>query len=253
VELETLEEELDRDTVLLTVMHANNEVGTIEPVGELAALAHQVGAVVHTDAAQSAGKIPVDVEDLGVDLLSLAGHKIYGPKGIGALYVREGTPFEPFVHGAGHEGGRRSGTESALLAIGLGMACRTAQQKMSENLRIGLLRDRLWENLQGALGEAVVLQGHPAARLPNTLNVAFRDRIGSDLLARCPGLAASTGAACHGGDAELSDTLKAMGVAPAVGAGSIRLSLGRLTTEAEVDHAARLLIAACEGAAPADG
>jgi cysteine desulfurase len=243
-----LERELDRDVLLLTIMHANNEVGTIEPIAELAQLARQVGAVVHTDAAQSAGKIPVDVEQLDVDLLSLAGHKLYGPKGIGALYIRRGTPFEPFVHGAGHESGRRSGTESALLAVGLGMACELAREDMAVNVRIQVLRDRLWERLRGALGEAVVLQGHLELRLPNTLNVAFRGRRGGEVLAACPGLAASTGAACHGGDTRLSDTLRAMGVDPEVGAGTVRLSLGRHTSEAEVNAAAELLIAACRGA-----
>jgi cysteine desulfurase len=243
-----LERELDRDVLLLTIMHANNEVGTIEPIAELAQLARQVGAVVHTDAAQSAGKIPVDVEQLDVDLLSLAGHKLYGPKGIGGLYIRRGTPFEPFVHGAGHESGRRSGTESALLAVGLGMACELAREDMAVNVRIQVLRDRLWERLRGALGEAVVLQGHLELCLPNTLNVAFRGRRGGEVLAACPGLAASTGAACHGGDTRLSDTLRAMGVDPEVGAGTVRLSLGRHTSEAEVNAAAELLIAACRGA-----
>jgi cysteine desulfurase len=241
-----LEERLDTDVVLLTVMHANNEVGTIQRIDELAELACRAGAFVHTDAAQSAGKVPVDVRELGVDLLSVAGHKIYGPKGIGALYVRQGIPFEPFLHGAGHEGGRRSGTESALLAVGLGMACELAHHKMAENLRVQILRDRLWDMLREALGEEVILQGHPHERLPNTLNLAFRGRIGAEILARCPRLAASTGAACHSGRAELSDTLQAMGVDPTVGAGSIRLSLGRHTTEAEIQAAARMLIVACD-------
>ena len=240
-----LRRQLDKQIVLVTVMHANNEVGTIEPMRELADLAHQVGARVHTDAAQSAGKIPVNVDELGVDLLSLAGHKLYAPKGVGVLYVRGGTPFEPFVHGAGHEGGRRSGTESALLAVGLGMACLLARESLGGNVRLRLLRDRLWQLLHDALGDGVVLQGHPDERLPNTLSVAFRGRVGSEVLARCPGLAASTGAACHDGATELSDTLAAMGVAPELGLGSVRLSLGRYTTETEVDAAARLLIAAC--------
>jgi cysteine desulfurase len=233
------------DLVLVTVMHANNEVGTIQPVAELAAWAHRAGATVHTDAAQSAGKIPVDVQELGVDLLSLACHKLYGPKGVGALYIRESTPFEPLVRGAGHEGGRRSGTESALLAVGLGMACAVARRRLGDAVRIRVLRDRLWELLRGELGEEVVLLGHAVQRLPNTLAVGFRGRRGDELLARCPGLAASTGAACHPGGAELSPTLRAMGVAPEVGAGAVRLSLGRRTTEQEIVEAARLLVAAC--------
>jgi cysteine desulfurase len=240
-----LQRDMDGDTVLVTVMHANNEVGTIQPITELAALAHSLGAVMHTDAAQSAGKIPVDVHELDVDLLSLAGHKIYGPKGVGALYVRAGTPFEPLLRGAGHEQGRRSGTESALLAVGLGMACETAARVMSENIRILRLRDRLWQLLQAGLGDDVILQGHPQERLPNTLNVAFRGRTGAELLAKCPQLAASTGAACHSGSTQLSDTLQAMGVSPEIGAGSVRLSLGRQTSEADIVQAARILVKAC--------
>ncbi len=235
---------LGEDLLLLTVMHANNEVGTLQPVPELAQLAHKVGALVHTDAAQSVGKVPVDVRELGVDLLSLAGHKLYAPKGCGALYVRTGTALEPLVHGAGHEAGRRSGTESALLAVGLGAACALAAKNLTSYARVGYLRDRLWDRLHTALGEKVILQGHPATRLPNTLNVAFRNCRGDEILARCPELAASTGAACHGGSTTLSATLQAMGVAPEVGVGTVRLSLGLHTQEEEVDAAASLLVAA---------
>jgi cysteine desulfurase len=241
---EELEPYLDGDLVLLTVMHANNEVGTVQPVRALADLAHRVGALVHTDAAQSAGKIPVRVADLGVDLLSLAGHKLYAPKGVGALYVRQGVVLEPLIHGAGHEGGRRAGTESALLAVGLGAACALAQRELAKAEQISHLRDRLWDQLHQSLGAGVVLQGHPQARLPNTLNIAFVGQMGEVILNRCPGLAASTGAACHGGGAELSDTLRAMAVVPTTGAGTVRLSLGRHTTPEEIDRAAAALIAA---------
>ncbi|MHB8079301.1 MAG: cysteine desulfurase family protein [Candidatus Krumholzibacteriia bacterium] len=204
----------DRGTevALVSIMHANNETGALQPVAELARRARAAGALFHTDAAQSCGKVPVGVDDLGVDLLSLAGHKLYGPKGIGALYVRRGTPWTPLILGAAHERGRRAGTESALLCAGL--------------------------------GSGVVLLGPVAERLPNTLCVGFRGLFGGDLLASCPELAASTGAACHAGGRELSATLRAMGVAPEIGLGAVRLSLGRDNTAEEVARAAEMLSAA---------
>jgi len=241
----------DAETLLVSVMHANNETGTLQPVAALARLARAAGALFHTDAAQSAGKVPVDVEELGCDLLSLAGHKLYGPKGVGALYVRPGTSWEPLVHGAGHEGGRRAGTESALLAAGLGAACAAAAAALPRADGVRLLRDRLWERLREGLGEALLLLGHPRERLPNTLYVGLRGVAGSDVLARCPGLAASTGAACHGGGARLSAVLRAMGADPAWGAGAVRLSLGRHTTAEEIDRAAEMLVAAARAAGAA--
>jgi cysteine desulfurase len=240
----SLERVLGQDLLLVTVMHANNEVGTVQPIPELAELAHRVGAIIHTDAAQSAGKTPVKVDEMKVDLLSVAGHKLYAPKGVGALYVRRGTELEPLIHGAGHEGGRRSGTESALLAVGLGAACAAAGRDLASYRSVNILRDRLWEKLRGGLGDSVLMQGHPSFRLPNTLSVAFVGCLGQEILSACPDLAASTGAACHGGGTHLSDTLRAMGVAPEVGAGTVRLSLGKHTTAAEVDRAAEMLIAA---------
>ena len=224
------------DTALVSVMHANNEVGTIQPVAEIARIARERGVLCHTDAAQSAGKIPVRVRDLGVDLLSLAGHKLYAPKGVGALFVRRGVTLTPLVHGGGHEGGRRAGTESALLAAGLGAACHLAETDPCEE-RVRELRDRLWNGLRARLGDRVVLNGHPDRRLPNTLNVSLPGRYGDEILARMPELAASTGSACHTGERALSPVLAAMGVPPAVGHGAIRLSVGRGTTEADVDTA----------------
>lgn len=221
-------------TILISVMHANNEVGTIQPIAEIGAIAREFGVVFHTDAAQSVGKIRTEVDALGVDLLTIAGHKLYAPKGVGALYVRRGIRLEPLIHGAGHEGGRRAGTESALLAVALGAACHLARD-LSPMLRIGALRDRLWERLQGLLGGGVVLNGHPRHRLPNTLNVSFVGHVGAAVLARLDGIAASTGSACHAGRIELSPVLSAMGLAPEVGAGAIRFSLGRPTTEREID------------------
>jgi cysteine desulfurase len=222
-------------TILVSVMHANNEVGTIEPVAEIAAIAHAHGVLVHTDAAQSVGKIPVRVDELGADLLTIAGHKLYAPKGVGALYVRRGVALEPLIHGAGHESGRRAGTESVLLAAALGAACELASDlhPLEETRR---LRDRLWEGLRARFGVDVVLNGHPTERLPNTLNVSFVGRVGADVLAALDGVAASTGAACHADSVELSPVLRAMGVAPVVGMGAVRLTLGRMTTGAEIDE-----------------
>lgn len=222
-------------TILVSVMHANNEVGTIEPIAEVAAIAHEHGVLVHTDAAQSIGKIRARVDELGVDLLTIAGHKLYAPKGVGALYVRRGVTLEPLIHGAGHESGRRAGTESVLLAAALGEACELAADlhPLEETRR---LRDRLWDGLHARFGDGVVLNGHPTDRLPNTLNVSFVGRVGADILAELDGVAASTGAACHADSVELSPVLRAMGVPPAVGMGAVRLSLGRMTTETEIDE-----------------
>lgn len=221
-------------TILVSIMHANNEVGTIEPIEDCARIAQTHGTLFHTDAAQSVGKVPTRVDALGVDLLSIAGHKLYAPKGVGALFVRRGTSLEPLIHGAGHEGGRRAGTESALLAAGLGKACELAQD-LSPMHRICGLRDHFWQALREHFGNRVALNGHPTHRLPNTLNVSFVGKAGGQILERLDGVAASTGSACHAGRIELSPVLKAMGVAPEVGMGAIRFSLGRGTTREDID------------------
>jgi cysteine desulfurase len=221
-------------TILVSIMQANNEVGTIQPIETCARMAHEHGVLFHTDAAQSVGKIPTGVNELGVDLLSIAGHKAYAPKGIGALFVRRGVRLEPLIHGAGHESGRRAGTESALLAVGLGKACDLARD-LGPMDRVCGLRDHFWQELQKQFGNHVVLNGHPARRLPNTLNVSFVGRIGAELLERLDGVAASTGSACHSGRIELSPVLKAMRIAPEVGMGAIRFSLGRTTTRDHID------------------
>ena len=228
-------------TILASLMHANSEVGAIQPIAECARIARERGVLFHTDAAQSVGKIATDVGELGVDLLSLVGHKLYAPKGVGALYVRRGVVLEPLIHGGGHEGGRRSGTESALLTTGLGEACALAKD-LAPMAGVQALRDRLWDGLRDAFGERVVLNGPPELRLPNTLNVSFVGEVGADLLQRLDGVAASTGPACHSGRVELSATLAAMGVAPEAGMGAIRFSLGRETTAQEIDAAVGRLI-----------
>jgi len=227
-------------TILITVMHANNEVGTIQPIEEISKIAKERGLVFHTDAAQSVGKIVTKVDELRVDLLSLAGHKLYAPKGVGALYIREGTPIEPLIHGAGHESGRRAGTENVLLIVGLGKACDVAKKYVGDD-RICSMRDRFWKLLQDNFGEKVVLNGHPLHRLPNTLNVSFVGKAGGELLSRLDGVAASTGAACHSGSVELSPVLKAMGISTEVGMGAVRFSLGRTTTIQELERVVQLL------------
>ncbi len=225
---------------LISIMHANNEVGTIQPIAQIAAVAREHGIPVHTDAAQSVGKIPVRIDELGVDFLSIAGHKVYAPKGIGALYIRRGNSIEPLIHGAAHESGRRAGTESALLTTALGTACEIA------NPWIGMpgvrhLRDLFWQHLRAEFGNHVALNGHPTHRLPNTLNVSFIGGVGADILARIPELAASTGSACHSGEITLSPVLKAMGISPEAGMGAIRFSLGRSTTQEEIEWVIRRL------------
>jgi cysteine desulfurase len=221
-------------TILVSIMHANNEVGTIQPIEECARISHGHGVLFHTDAAQSVGKIPTRINELGVDLLSIAGHKVYAPKGVGALFVRRGVSIEPLIHGAGHEGGRRAGTESALLAVGLGKACGLALDLTLMD-RMRTLRDHFWQALRERFGNRVALNGHPTHRLPNTLNVSFVGRIGADILERLNGVAASTGSACHADRIELSPVLEAMGVTPEVGMGAIRFSLGRRTTHGEIN------------------
>jgi cysteine desulfurase len=231
---------LTAGTILISVMHANNEVGTIQPIREIAGRAREAGVLFHTDAAQSVGKVPADVDTLGVDLLSVAGHKLYGPKGVGALYIRKGTRIEPLIHGAGHEGGRRAGTENVLLTVALGAACAVAATRIGM-AEVQTLRDFFWDKLKGAFGDAVTLNGHPTERLPNTLNVNFIGRIGAEVLAKLPGVAASTGSACHAGSVTLSPVLAAMGVPQEQGMGAIRFSLGRFTTREDLEEVLTLL------------
>jgi cysteine desulfurase len=242
VDLGALATVLRAPTLVLSVMHANNETGVIQPISAIASAARAAGALMHVDASQSAGKLPVDVTELGADLLTLAGHKLYAPKGVGALYVRRGIHLEPLIHGAGHESGRRAGTENVPYLVALGVACRLASSDLeAESVRQRALRDRLWHRILDRLGEQVVMNGWPAERLPNTLNVSFIGLSGAELLAAIPDIAASTGSACHDGRVQFSPVLTAMNVDARVAAGAIRLSLGRQTTEDEIDRAAHLL------------
>jgi len=245
VDPEAVAAALRPDTALVSIMHANNEVGTLQPVAEIAALAHGRGALMHTDAAQSAGKVALDVEALGVDLLTLAGHKFHAPKGIGALYVRAGTPISALLAGAGHEQGLRPGTENVAQIVALGAAARLARERLPEaHAHLRALRDRLHARLSQEV-PGLALNGHPEQRLPNTLNVSFPGVSGALLLQRVADrVAAATGSACHAGDAAPSGVLGAMGLPGARAVGAVRLSVGRYTREDDIDTAAAALIAA---------
>ncbi|MDP2992638.1 MAG: cysteine desulfurase family protein [Deltaproteobacteria bacterium] len=235
---------LRKDTVLISIMHANNETGSIQHISEIGAIARARGIYFHSDAAQSVGKVETRVEDMGVDFLTVAGHKVYAPKGIGALYIREGAALEPLLHGAGQEGGRRGGTENVILAAALGAACEIAGRRLHDDAdRQRRLRDQLFESIVSEIPD-VVLNGHKDKRLSNTLNIAFPGLVGGEILAGIPGLCASTGAACHDRSVTLSHVLAAMGVPKEVGMGAIRLTVGRYTTEEEIHQAASWIVAA---------
>ena len=234
---EQVEEAITPRTLLVTIMHANNEVGTIQPIAEIAEIAHRHGALVHSDCAQTVGKVPVRVDDLGVDLLSIAGHKLYAPKGIGALYIRPGVQLEKFMHGANHEQDRRAGTENVIHMAGLGMACELIEQNLSAYAgHMANLRDRLERGLLDS-GMDVRVNGHSHRRLPNTLSVSFRGMEADRVLASLPTVAASAGAACHSDRVEVSHVLAAMNVPEEYAMGTLRLTTGRFTTEDAIDRA----------------
>ena len=238
-----LEKAIKSDISLISIMLANNETGTLNPIKELSDIAKEYNIPFHTDAAQAVGKIDVDVKELGVDFLSIAGHKLYGPKGVGALYIKEGQRITPLIHGGGQEFGKRAGTENVFLASGLGAACEVAGKRLNNDIKkIVSMRDRLQEILFDAIKD-LVLNGHPESRLPNTLNISVPNIDGSKILEGLPGLAASTGAACHDRSVKLSHVLSAMGVPPDIGMGALRLSLGRSNDINQIEEAARLIIA----------
>ena len=230
-------------TILISIMQANNETGSIQPIREIDEIASSRGICFHTDAAQSVGKIPVQVDDLGIDLLTVAGHKLYAPKGVGALYVRRGTELEPLIHGGGQERGVRAGTENVGVIAGLGWAAELAGDEMETVApRLRMLRNRLQAVLEASPAR-IRLNGHPTERLPNTLNVSFEGIESMDLLAAVPEVAASTGLACHAERRDPSPVLTAMGVPRELALGAVRFSLGRYTTEAEITRAAALIAA----------
>ena len=239
-----LEKAMTDETVLITIMHANNETGTIQPIQEIGKIAKEKNVTFHIDAAQSCGKIEVNVDKLYGDLLTMAGHKLYAPKGIGALYIRNGTKVDNYIHGAGQEQKRRAGTENVPYIVGLGKACEIGRSSIQEfDQRIKMLRERLHTNIVDGLGaENVKLNGHPEQRLPNTLNVSFKGVVGEELLRMMPEIAASTGSACHAGSTEPSAVLLAMGLSREQALGALRLSLGRWSTREEIDKASQLII-----------
>jgi len=250
VDVEAVEKAITPRTILITLMHANNEVGTIQPISEVAQIARQRGITMHTDAAQSVGKIPTQVDELGVDLLSVAGHKLYAPKGIGALYVRNGIQLEKWIHGAGHERNLRAGTENVLGIVGLGKACEIAKRDLHKNLlHMKKMRDRLYEGLKQQLGE-VTWNGHPEKRLPNTLSVSFKNLEAQTLLSKTEGVAASAGSACHSGSVEVSAVLTAMKVPPEYALGTLRFSTGKMTTGEEIDQAVKIIVEAVRSLRP---
>jgi cysteine desulfurase len=231
---------IETDTVLVSIMHANNEIGAIQPLSAVSAETRRRGVVLHTDAAQSLGKVPFNVDHLGVDLATVAGHKLHAPKGVGALYVRSGTLIDPLIRGGGHEGGQRAGTESVLLIAGLGAAAALAKSSPC-HAHLKSASHHLWQKLQTAFAERVVRLGHPQHCLPNTVCVGFVGKSGAAILAGAPELAASTGSACDTGNASMSHVLTAMGIESEVGLGAVRFSVGRYTTKAEIDRAVALV------------
>ena len=239
--------EMQSNTTIVSIMHANNEVGTIQPIREIGQMCRERGVLFHTDAAQSVGKIATHVNELNVDMLSIAGHKLYAPKGVGALFVRRGTELEPLIHGAGHEQGLRAGTENVPYMVGLGTAARLVNRSLAEtSTRLAELRDQLQKRLRDSIGPGLRVNGENANILPNTLSVNFPNVRGYELLARIPELCASTGSACHSGESTLSPTLAAMGLEASEAAGTIRLSVGWQTSRDEIEKSASLLIEAWE-------
>ena len=237
-----LQKSITPQTILITIMHANNEVGTIQPIAEIAKIAKEHGIVFHTDAAQSVGKIPARVDELEVDLLTIAGHKLYAPKGIGALYVRGGIRLEKLIHGANHEQDLRAGTENVLEIVGLGQACEIAKRDLEKNMRhMQKMRDLLYAGLRQQWGE-IRLNGHPEKRLPNTLSVCFKSIEANTLLAEIESVAASAGAACHSDSVRLSSVLEAMQVDLEYAMGTVRFSTGKMTTEEEVNHTVAVFV-----------
>jgi cysteine desulfurase len=246
VRAEDVAECIKPSTILISIMHANNEVGTIQPIAEVSSIAKQHGIVLHSDAAQSVGKIPVQVNELDIDLLSVAGHKLYAPKGIGALYIRSGTTLKKLIHGANHERGIRAGTENVLEIVGLGKACQIAEQDMNSNvMHMRTMRDRMYDGLLRMFPD-LPRNGHPELCLPNTLSVSFPHIEADTLLSKVQNIAASAGAACHSDTIELSSVLKAMGVNPEQAMGTVRFSTGRKTTAQDIDTAVQEITAAIQ-------
>ena len=251
VDPQSVKKAIRKDTLMASIMHANNEIGSIQPISDIAKVLKSRGILFHTDAAQTVGKIPVDAGALGVDLLSVTGHKFYAPKGIGALWVRNGVPLEPILHGGGQEKGLRSGTENVAFAVGIAEGVRIATSHLGEvSSRMKVLRERLWQGLVGPLGDRLKRTSDPERTLPNTLHFCVKNARGGEILAAAGDLQASTGSACHAGEDRPSAVLCAMRYPWEWSLGSIRMSLGKSTTESEIDEAARLFVKAVQSAQP---
>ena len=234
VDVDEIKNSITDKTIIISIMHANNETGTIQPIAEIGRIAREKNIYFHTDAAQTVGKIPIDVNKLNVDLLSIAGHKFHAPKGVGALYIKEGVELENLIHGANHEYGKRAGTENVAGIVGLGKACEIACENMEKNNNeIQKLRDLLYEKLKSITD--IKLNSHFTERLPNTLNVSFVGIDSSELLSKLKNIALSTGSACHDNIKEPSAILTAMNVPKEIALGSVRFSLGKYNTEEEID------------------
>jgi cysteine desulfurase len=246
IDLEELGRAITSATVLVTIMAANNETGVLQPIGEIGSLCRERGVLFHTDAAQAAGKIPIDVEKQNMDLVSISGHKMYGPKGVGALYVRKGMELAPIIDGGGHERGMRSGTLNVPGIVGLGTACRLSREELAEESeRTAKLRDRLREKLTARF-EDVRVNGSIDERLPGNLNVSFPGIDGEELMTAIDDIAVSSGAACTSAHAEPSYVLKALGIPDDLAESSIRFGIGRFNTEEEIDYAAGRVIETVE-------
>ncbi len=252
VSINELEKAIRPDTILISIMHANNEIGTLQPIAEIGKIAWKYGIRFHSDGAQSVGKVKTDMQELGVDLFSIAGHKLYAPKGIGALYIKRGTKLEKFMHGANHERNLRAGTENVLEIVGLGKAAEIAKRDFEKNYKHAkTLRDRLYLKISEAIPEAK-LNGHPEQRLPNTLSISFPNVEANTLLSELDDVAASAGAACHSEGVDLSQVLVALKVPVSIAMGTIRLSTGKYTTEKEIDQAAEKIIETVHKLMPKD-
>jgi cysteine desulfurase NifS/selenium donor protein len=244
IDLEKLNKAITKQTILITVMHANNEIGTIQPISQIAKIAQKNSIYFHTDAAQSAGKYPIDIQDMGVDLLSIAGHKLYAPKGIGALFIKEGVQLEKLIHGADHEQNKRAGTENVLEIVGLGKACDIAHRYLYRNItHMQSVRNLLFKNLKDSIPN-IKLNGHPELRIPNTLNVSFPNIEANILLneLESKGIAASAGAACHTDSVDVSPVLTAIKLITEFAMGTIRFSVGKNTSEDEINRASEIII-----------
>ncbi|TCL63335.1 cysteine desulfurase [Hydrogenispora ethanolica] len=242
INVSDLKEAITPKTILVTIMHANNETGTLQPIAEISAICHKHNVLLHTDAAQSVGKISANVVELGVDFLTVAGHKLYAPKGVGALFIKKGVHIEPFIHGAGQENGRRAGTENVIFAAALGKACEVAKDALTGSIndnhsirQLEELTRYFYLQLVQTYGDKIKLNGHPQKRLPNTLNISFVGYNAGEIINKFGDVAVSTGSACHSGLTSISPVLKAMGVSEAIGRSAIRFSLGRYTTRTEMD------------------